>query len=639
MENRSESCKKGSGHQKVTLVLKNYIVSLTLILCLLASFFAIPVKGQDPLIEESEPIFALEVDEEISGNQSEPLGGSQPYVAGFMTTDYIWGNYPDTGPDAEALRVTVSFSGTDQSVIQSDNFLAAGITAQGPDRHYGSCMAIDWGYIFTLVVTFSGDPFVHAEVWEIHEWGDCTFIPWGKVVSSWNAVIGGLTISSDVTLTMQWSENTLDYYAKVNGGPTLLLYSYTPNATASHYFKTGTVQREVIIPVEYPVKWFQFHGAWSSYNIGQVGWHSHLSYPGYKKRGGSGWYDISFAYSTDGRYAYLDNTVRWGGDYYENVTASHSFKHVHFYPTFDGSTLEPDTILWSPPGGCPYVSTFNGTHYVLDNNLLPASETSNGTDVEDYYKLERGVAPVYQGTLSLYSLRILEFENEHSYLDQTKLMSVDHNAYINVAASPIGEILTYENPCAPLSAVDEQGTSWLEELSDIDGNFYEGYNGSFLILNFGEITTPDAKLVMRADRPPTKYSIHIQVLDSAGNWMDVAAIIPRTYWATEIIDLSSYLPSSGEFKVRLYFTDRHKIDFAGLDTTSQAQIDVEQALLLLAYHSDYGIVTAKLRSDDDIYAELTPGQQITLLFGATAPSGEQRTFIIYTKGYYYAITG
>jgi len=46
--------------------------------------------------------------------------------------------------------------------------------------------------------------------------------------------------------------------------------------------------------------------------------------------------------------------------------------------------VEPLEVTWeypsTPPGaggvGCPFVSTWNGTHYVLDNNLLPASEAS-----------------------------------------------------------------------------------------------------------------------------------------------------------------------------------------------------------------------------------------------------------------------
>ena len=60
-------------------------------------------------------------------------------------------------------------------------------------------------------------------------------------------------------------------------------------------------------------------------------------------------------------------------------------------------------------------------------------------------------------------------------------------------------------------------------------------------------------------------------------------------------------------------------------------------MLLTTYHSEDGLVTTKLRTDNDVYAELTPGQQITLLLTATTQDGEQRTFIIYVKGYYVTI--
>ena len=289
-------------------------------------------------------------------------------------------------------------------------------------------------------------------------------------------------------------------------------------------------------------------------------------------------------------------------------------------------------------GGCPFVSTWNGTDFVIDNNLLPNSVNSGGTEVEDYYRLEQSLVPIDEwNDQSLYPLLISEFQQEHSYLNQAKLIAVDHNSNIKVAVSPFGEILTYQNPYTPLSAVDDQGYDWIEKIQKIDDFYYEGYDGSCLLLNFGVVEAENAKLVMRADRPPLKKSIHIQVLNSTENWVDVVSIIPRTYWATEIIDLSSYLSSTGEFKVRLYFTDSHKVDFVGLDTTAQEEIDIEEALLLLAYHSDDGLVTTKLRIDDDIYAELTPGQQIWLLFAATTQSVEQRTFIIYVKGYYITL--
>jgi len=289
--------------------------------------------------------------------------------------------------------------------------------------------------------------------------------------------------------------------------------------------------------------------------------------------------------------------------------------------------------------GCPFVSIWNGTKFVIDNNLLANSVTSGGAEVEDYYRLEQNLVPIREHDhSSYYALLLSEFQQEHSYLDQTKLIVADHDSNIKVAVSPFGEILTYQNLNAPVSAIDDESNNHIEEILNIDGSYYEGHNGSYLLLNFGEVDGENAKLVMRADRPPTKWSIHIQVLDAAENWVDVVAIIPRTYWATEIIDLSTYLPNfTTEFKVRLYFTDNHKVDYVGLDTTPQAQITVQNAQLLLAYHSENGKVTTTLLNDDDVYAELTPEQQIILLFSATKQSEKHRTFIIYVKGYYITI--
>lgn len=328
----------------------------------------------------------------------------------------------------------------------------------------------------------------------------------------------------------------------------------------------------------------------------------------------------------------INYQVTSSGDYFLRVFSEIGFGQYDF------------DIRLHFPMGCPFVYVWNGSDFVLDNNLLPRSATSNGAEVEDYYRLEQDLVPFYEGCFnSYYSLRIGEFQQEHSYLDEVDLFAVDHATDVSVAVSPTGDILTYQSPYVPISAVDENNASWLDELSSIDGNYYESYNGSFLVLNFGEVNSSDAKFIIRSDPPPdgppTKTSIHIQVLNSSESWVDVVSIIPRTYWSTDIIDLSDYLPTDGELVVRLYFTDNHRVDFVGLDMTPQAEIDVEDANLLWAYHSSEGAVTAALRSDDDVYAELVPVQQIILLFSAAKPVAEARTFIFYVKGYYYTIVG
>jgi hypothetical protein len=172
-----------------------------------------------------------------------------------------------------------------------------------------------------------------------------------------------------------------------------------------------------------------------------------------------------------------------------------------------------------------------------------------------------------------------EFESEHDFIYQVKLLAVDHPSNVNIAVSPYGEILTYTEPYPSVSAIDDNNRNVKHLLSAIDGDDYEGYNGNYIILNFGDELdiSQGAKLLMRTDFDfPVKRSIYIQVQDPEGNRNTVAAVIPGIYWATEIIDMSEHLPDGkGNLKVRLYFTANHKIDFVGLDTSPQATIHVQ----------------------------------------------------------------
>jgi hypothetical protein len=287
-------------------------------------------------------------------------------------------------------------------------------------------------------------------------------------------------------------------------------------------------------------------------------------------------------------------------------------------------------------GGCPYVSTWDGSEYVLDNNLLAASERSGGADVTDYYKLQQVLAQEQSGT---YSLLLSEFENEHSFLDKVGLVALDHQSNVKVAVSPYGEILTYTNPYPPKTAVDENRQNVKNLISSIDGNYYQGHNGSYVILNFGNIdVSHGAKLVLRTDWIVVKMSIHIQVQDASGNWNDVGVVIPRIHWATDIINMSGHLPDArGNMKVRLYFTADHKVDFVGLDTSPQATVIVQTGQLVSAIHSTGGDVTGKLLAIDQTYAEMIPGQQIRLEFSLPAQMMKARDYIFIATGHYYTI--
>jgi hypothetical protein len=299
---------------------------------------------------------------------------------------------------------------------------------------------------------------------------------------------------------------------------------------------------------------------------------------------------------------------------------------------------------------CPFVYVWNGQQFIIDNNILPTSLKSNGTDVEDYYKLEQILVPKYKGALfSLYPLQICEFENEHSYIDQAKLLAVDHSPECKIAVTPNGEIVTYHQPSPPLSCIDNYGNDRLSEIINVDGNvsdpttYFYGNKDDYLILHFERVNAEYAKLILRSDMKCEDTSayppccINVQVLKD-GEWQTVAVIAPREYWATEAVDLSAYINVGQDLVVRLYWTMPHRLDYVGLDTSPPDQIKITEASLIKATHSNQEDVTAKLLFNDQKYAELTPGEQINLTFVLPNKSpNKTRTFIFYTEGHYYTI--
>jgi hypothetical protein len=230
-----------------------------------------------------------------------------------------------------------------------------------------------------------------------------------------------------------------------------------------------------------------------------------------------------------------------------------------------------------------------------------------------------------------------EFESEHDFFDQVKLLALDHPSNVSVAVSSTGQIFTYRDPHPPTSAITNDHENVKSVLSSVDETYYQGYNGSYVDLNFGHELdlTHGVRLVLRTDMKCADVCIKVQVQQADGNWSTVEVFTPRRFWSTDIIDMSDYLPDAkGNLKVRLAFTADHKVDFVGLDTSPQAPVNAQQAGLVSAWHTQYGDVASLLVYNDGAYAELIPGQRIQLEFTVPDNSGETRTYIFYSEGHY-----
>ncbi|MEP0862210.1 MAG: hypothetical protein HRF52_12315, partial [Ignavibacterium sp.] len=112
--------------------------------------------------------------------------------------------------------------------------------------------------------------------------------------------------------------------------------------------------------------------------------------------------------------------------------------------------------LATTPHGCPFVYTWNGETWVEDNNILPQSQDPDllGQDVTDFYQLY--TKPILDE--GKYYLAVGEFEEEISYLDQLKLLVVDHPQETFITVDDNGEIIQFAKPAyfanAQLDSID-----------------------------------------------------------------------------------------------------------------------------------------------------------------------------------------
>ena len=108
--------------------------------------------------------------------------------------------------------------------------------------------------------------------------------------------------------------------------------------------------------------------------------------------------------------------VRFESHVVANAPEIHQATLADFYRLVDGDQKRIERSYVDFPSaykaGCPFASVWNGTAFILDNNLSPASELAGpGLNVRDFYKLEIDPAPEN----NLYLFRIEEFEGERSY--------------------------------------------------------------------------------------------------------------------------------------------------------------------------------------------------------------------------------
>jgi hypothetical protein len=337
-------------------------------------------------------------------------------------------------------------------------------------------------------------------------------------------------------------------------------------------------------------------------------------------------------------------------------------------------------------GSCPFLYTFDGHKYVFISDMYNRgiiAVVNFPTQPQDYAKIERDQL---QPNGSLYAMRVAQEYDEISYLDQIRLITVDHSPTVDVFPSLLkgdgATIYTVSKDLAPpKSATDQDGKDVLRQIGSKDGVYYHGTKDQLKILNLnlGDLSgAKEVKLVLSGytiwdNQKVENLERFIDVKDGDGHWTGVfenfqlitPSALPRTY----VINMTGKFLSN-DYSVRIGFYPDERIDYVAVDTSPQQHIDFGSLPLIHAdlhfrgysdlkgfpglpdYHNSradppqdyshpvgnftrFGDVLPLMTDRDDRFVIMRHGDEISLDFQYSPISPEsERDFMLYSWGYY-----
>lgn len=296
--------------------------------------------------------------------------------------------------------------------------------------------------------------------------------------------------------------------------------------------------------------------------------------------------------------------------------------------------------LATAPHGCPFVYTWNGENWVEDNNILPQSQDPDllGEDVTDFYQLYS--KPVLED--DKYYLAMGEFDEEISYLDQLKLLVVDHPQETFITVDDNGEIIQFAKPAyfanAQLDSIDVY-----KKLIGLDSIKAEVSINDTLKLSFEGVSVGTEKwlLLIGQQQPIYKDKIAGSIFRRNGSAIGGGKENTAEFSSFRLRKNPTYqwvlVPdgNSSSLQVDIAFKSEAEIDYTELSHKLELPFTVYTPQLLYAEHSVFGDVTSLLNQIDGQYSVLNTDEMITLEYSAPPINeGMERTFIFVSRGRY-----
>ncbi len=336
------------------------------------------------------------------------------------------------------------------------------------------------------------------------------------------------------------------------------------------------------------------------------------------------------------------SNLQVGTTYFWRVAAKNQFTAPG---SENWSSVNRFTIVEGGGGGgggcCPYLFTSTEGGMRIENNILPQSEFDGheGKDVTDFYRLNQLPAI----TNGRYSVQLREFEQERSFIDQIRLIAVDHYRNTNIAVKSSGDIVEYIEPYTLDTASDR-----LVKMLTMNGEAFSLEGGQ-------EFEVPFKGLPSRVVSGSSKIEGGVIIGGwGLGNGKFYPDCIPKEQRIGKVTtDQQGARYGSSPFSLRelptkifasldrivaaprISFEGKVMLDYANLGVRVADDFETHDLPLVSANSSIEGDVSTILRSVDEVYSTLTPGGTITLEF-AIPPlqDGKTRDFILASRGRY-----
>lgn len=284
-----------------------------------------------------------------------------------------------------------------------------------------------------------------------------------------------------------------------------------------------------------------------------------------------------------------------------------------------------------PGGGCPFVSSLGASGYASDNNVLAAA-WAGGEDVLDTYLL-RHKPEAIAGT---YRLRLTETEDERSRFDGVELLAIDHAAGTNVAVFPDGTIGTYKVTGAPVACRDQDGNDVLRLVLASDGEAATIKAGGWLDVVFrSDGATRSGGGIGKDGGPYEKIDPFGRGGrgDGADGALSLASQCYRANPCVSILDIpEGAAPEDGLITLRVTAPTDYRLDRLFTVERSDDPVVVTRCALSSAQHSEFASCVGALAAEDGVYAALAQGDTIDLTFAVPKMRGEERDFVLLTRG-------